>query len=102
LRVGDNKDTQLGDLLEDEGPTPDDFATQSSLKSDLRRIMADLTPQQQRVISLRFGLDDGKNMTLAKIGALLEISRERVRQIEREALTKLRKRQGDMREYLAG
>jgi len=102
LRVGDNKDTQLSDLLEDDGQTPDDYATQSSLKSDLRRIMAELTPQQQRVISLRFGLEDGKNMTLAKIGALLEISRERVRQIEREALTKLRKRQGDMREYLAG
>lgn len=102
LRVGDNQDTQLSDLLEDDGPTPDDYATRSSLKSDLKRIMADLTPQQQRVISLRFGLEDGKNMTLAKIGSLLEISRERVRQIEREALTKMRKRQGDMREYLAG
>jgi len=102
LRVGDNKDTQLSDLLEDEGPSPDDYATQSSLKSDLRRMMSELTPQQQHVISLRFGLEDGKNMTLAKIGAVLDISRERVRQIEREALTKLRKRQGDMREYLAG
>jgi len=102
LRVGDNKDTQLSDLLEDDGPTPDDFATQSSLKRDLRLLLADLTPQQQRVLSLRFGLDDGKNMTLAKIGAMLEISRERVRQIEREALTKLRKRRSDMREYLAG
>jgi len=102
LRVGDNQDTQLSDLLEDEGPTPDDFATQSSLKRDLRVILSDLTPQQQRVLSLRFGLEDGKNMTLAKIGAILEISRERVRQIEREALTKLRKRRGDMREYLAG
>ncbi len=102
LRVGDNKDTQLSDLLEDDGPSPDDYATESSLKSDLRRIMSELTPQQQRVISLRFGLEDGKNMTLAKIGAVLDISRERVRQIEREALTKLRKRQSDMREYLAG
>jgi RNA polymerase nonessential primary-like sigma factor len=102
LRVGDNQDTQLSDLLEDDGPTPDEFATQSSLKRDLNLLMADLTPQQQRVISLRFGLEDGKNMTLAKIGALLDISRERVRQIEREALTKLRKRQGDMREYIAG
>ena len=102
LRVGDNQDTQLSDLLEDDGPTPDDFATQSSLKRDLRMLLSDLTPQQQRVLSLRFGLDDGKNMTLAKIGAILEISRERVRQIEREALTKLRKRRGDMREYLAG
>ncbi|MBE9061990.1 RNA polymerase sigma factor, RpoD/SigA family [cf. Phormidesmis sp. LEGE 11477] len=102
LKVGDNQDTQLGDLLEDDGQTPDDYAVTSSLKSDLKRIMADLTPQQQRVIALRFGLEDGKNMTLAKIGAMLDISRERVRQIEREALTKLRKRQGDMREYLAG
>lgn len=102
MRVGDNKDTQLGDLLEDDGQTPEDFATQTSLKRDLRSLMADLTPQQQTVISLRFGLDDGKNMTLAKIGVILDISRERVRQIEREALTKLRKRRGDMREYLAG
>lgn len=102
LRIGDNQDTQLGDLLEDDGQTPDDYATASSLKSDLNRLMADLTPQQQRVIELRFGLEDGKNMTLAKIGAMLDISRERVRQIEREALTKLRKRQSDMREYIAG
>ena len=102
MRVGDNKDTQLSDLLEDDGQTPEDFATQTSLKRDLRSLMSDLTPQQQTVISLRFGLEDGKNMTLAKIGAILDISRERVRQIEREALTKLRKRRGDMREYLAG
>ena len=102
LRVGDNQDTQLSDLLEDDGPTPDDFATQSSLKRDLNTLLADLTPQQQRVLSLRFGLDDGKNMTLANIGAVLEISRECVRQIEREALSKLRKHRSDMREYLAG
>jgi RNA polymerase nonessential primary-like sigma factor len=102
LRVGDNQDTQLSDLLEDDGPTPDEFATQSSLKRDLSVLLADLSPQQQRVLSLRFGLEDGKNMTLAKIGDLLDISRERVRQIEREALTKLRKHRSDMREYLAG
>jgi RNA polymerase nonessential primary-like sigma factor len=53
------------------------------------------------VLCLRFGLEDGQTMTLAKIGDRLSISRERVRQIEREALTKLRKRQADMREYLA-
>jgi RNA polymerase nonessential primary-like sigma factor len=102
LRVGDNQDTQLSDLLEDDGPTPDEFATQSSLKRDLSVLLADLSPQQQRVLSLRFGLEDGKNMTLAKIGIVLDISRERVRQIEREALTKLRKHRSDMREYLAG
>ena len=102
MRIGDNKDTQLSDLLEDDGQTPEDFATQSSLKGDLRALMADLTSQQQTVVSLRFGLEDGKNMTLAKIGEVLGISRERVRQIEREALNKLRKRRADMREYLAG
>ena len=101
LRVGDNQDTELGDLLEDTGPSPEDFATQSSLRMDLEKLMADLTPQQREVLSLRFGLQDGQTMTLAKIGDRLSISRERVRQIEREALNKLRKRRGDMREYLA-
>ena len=101
LRVGDNQDTELGDLLEDTGPSPEEFATQTSLRGDLDRLMADLTPQQQEVLRLRFGLSDGQTMTLAKIGDLLSISRERVRQIEREALTKLRKRQSDIREYLA-
>ncbi len=101
LRVGDNQDTELADLLEDEGPSPEDFAVQSSLRNDLEMLMADLTPQQREVLSLRFGLKDGQSMTLAKIGDLLQISRERVRQIEREALTKLRKRKADMGEYLA-
>jgi RNA polymerase nonessential primary-like sigma factor len=100
LRVGDNQDTELVELLEDDGQTPEDFATQSSLKNDLQKLLSELTPQQQEVLSLRFGLTDGKTMTLAKIGARLSISRERVRQIEREALTKLRKRQADIREYL--
>jgi RNA polymerase nonessential primary-like sigma factor len=63
--------------------------------------MADLSPQQQQVLSLRFGLDDGQPMTLAKVGDRLNISRERVRQIEREALSKLRKRKADIHEYLA-
>ena len=101
LRIGDNQDTNLGDLLEDPGESPEAYATQSLLRKDLDRLMAELTPQQQRVLHLRFGLDDDKHMTLAKIGELLSISRERVRQIEREALTRLRKRQSDMREYLA-
>lgn len=101
LRVGDNQDTELGELLEDTGPSPEDFAAQSSLRADLERLMADLTPQQREVLALRFGLEDGKSLTLAKIGDRLNISRERVRQIEREALTKLRKRKSDMREYIA-
>ncbi|MBU6229062.1 MAG: RNA polymerase sigma factor, RpoD/SigA family [Cyanobacteria bacterium REEB459] len=101
LKVGDNQDTELVELLEDDGPSPEEFAAQTGLKQDLERLMGDLTPQQQQVLCLRFGLTDGQPMTLAKIGDRLSISRERVRQIEREALTKLRKRQVDMREYLA-
>ena len=101
LRVGDNQDTELGELLEDTGASPEEFVMQSSLSTDLERLMADLTPQQREVLALRFGLVDGQALTLAKIGDRLNISRERVRQIEREALTKLRKRKADMDEYLA-
>ncbi|MEY3296823.1 MAG: hypothetical protein RLZZ597_83 [Cyanobacteriota bacterium] len=101
LKVGDNQDTELVELLEDDGPSPEEFAAQTSLRQDLERLMGELTPQQREVLSLRFGLADGQTMTLAKIGDRLSISRERVRQIEREALTKLRKRQSDIREYLA-
>ena len=63
--------------------------------------MAHLTPQQQEVLALRFGLGDGKPLTLAKIGVRLNISRERVRQIEREALSRLRKHKANVQEYLA-
>ncbi|MBW4650916.1 MAG: RNA polymerase sigma factor, RpoD/SigA family [Kastovskya adunca ATA6-11-RM4] len=101
LRVGDNQDTELVELLEDTGPSPEDFVTQSAMQVDLEKLMADLTPQQREVLSLRFGLADGQAMTLAKIGDRLNLSRERVRQIEREALAKLRKRKTDMREYIA-
>ncbi|MDP8963844.1 MAG: RNA polymerase sigma factor, RpoD/SigA family [Cyanobacteriota bacterium] len=101
LRVGDNQDTELVELLEDTGPSPEDFVVQSAMQIDLEKLMADLTPQQREVLALRFGLADGQAMTLAKIGDRLNISRERVRQIEREALSKLRKRKADMREYIA-
>ncbi len=101
VRVGDNQDTELGELLEDTSASPEDFTLQTSLRSDLERLMADLTVQQQQVLALRFGLNDGQPLTLAKVGDRLSISRERVRQIEREALSKLRKRKADIHEYLA-
>ena len=101
LRVGDNQDTELVELLEDEGTSPEEFTTQSSLARDLGSLMANLTPQQQEVLALRFGLGDGKPLTLAKIGVRLNISRERVRQIEREALSRLRKHKANVQEYLA-
>lgn len=101
LRLGDNYDTELGEMLEDPGASPEEFVMQSSLSYDLERLMEELTPQQKEVITLRFGLIDGQALTLAKIGEILNISRERVRQIEREALTKLRKSKASMDEYLA-
>ncbi|MGF1478674.1 MAG: RNA polymerase sigma factor, RpoD/SigA family [Cyanophyceae cyanobacterium] len=101
LRVGENSDTELGELLEDTEQSPEDYVAHSSLQLDLQELMVDLTPQQREVLTLRYGLTDGKPLTLAKIGARLNISRERVRQIEREAILKLRKRKADMREYLA-
>ena len=101
LKVGDNQDTELGELLEDTGLSPEDYTAYSSLQVDLEKLMADLTPQQKEVICLRFGLDNGQPLTLAKIGVRLNISRERVRQIEREAIAKLRKRKVKIREYLA-
>ncbi|MEH2302718.1 RNA polymerase sigma factor, RpoD/SigA family [Nostoc sp.] len=101
LRLGDNYDTELGEMLEDPGASPEEFVMQSSLSYDLDRLMGDLTSQQREVITLRFGLTDGQALTLARIGEILNISRERVRQIEREALTKLRKSKANMDEYLA-
>jgi len=101
MRVGENNDTALSDLLEDTDHTPDDFVTQVSLSGDLERIINNLSQQQQRVIRLRYGFDTGQTMTLAKIGQELELSRERVRQIEREALRNLRKQGSQFQAYLA-
>jgi RNA polymerase nonessential primary-like sigma factor len=101
VRVGDNQDTELSELLEDEGASPDSYATQQLLRQDLYSLMADLSPQQQEVISLRFGLSDGKELSLAKIGQRMSLSRERVRQLEHQALAHLRRRRSYVREYIA-
>ncbi len=101
VRVGDNQDTELSELLEDDGLSPDHYATQQLLRNDLYSLMADLSPQQQEVISLRFGLDDGKELSLAKIGQRMSLSRERVRQLEHQALALLRRRRSYVREYIA-
>ncbi|MCS7030453.1 MAG: RNA polymerase sigma factor, RpoD/SigA family [Gloeomargarita sp. SKYG116] len=102
VKVGDNLDTELGDLLEDQGMSPEEYAAQNALMSDIASVINDLTPQQRQVIRLRYGLDGETPLTLSRIGELMNISRERVRQIEREALTRLKRRRSDMRHYLAG
>jgi len=101
VRVGDNQDTELSELLEDKNISPDDHITSELLRQDLQNLLAELTPQQRDVISLRYGLEDGKELSLAKIGQRLSISRERVRQLEHQAIAHLRRRKSNVRDYLA-
>lgn len=101
VRVGDNQDTELSDLLEDDGQTPVNYTTQESLRQDLDDLLAELTPQQREVLALRFGLEDGNELSLAKVGQRLNLSRERVRQLEHQALAQLRRRHANFREYIA-
>jgi RNA polymerase nonessential primary-like sigma factor len=100
VRVGDNQDTELSDLLEDHGPTPVHFTTQEALRQDLDNLLAELSPQQREVLALRFGLEDGNELSLAKVGQRLNLSRERVRQLEHQALAHLRRRHSNVRDYI--
>ena len=101
VRIGDNQDTELQDLLEDDTASPEDYTVQESLRQDIRNLLADLTPQQQEVITLRYGLEDGNELSLAKVGQRMNISRERVRQLEQQALKHLRRRKSNVHGYLA-
>lgn len=101
-KVGKDKDTELGELLETDCVTPEDMLMRESLQRDLQHLLADLTSRERDVILMRFGLADGQPYSLAKIGRALDLSRERVRQIESKALQKLRqpKRRNLIRDYL--
>jgi RNA polymerase nonessential primary-like sigma factor len=102
-KVGKEKDTELGDLLETEEVTPEETLMRESLRRDLLQLLADLTDRERDVIQMRFGLaSDGQPYSLADIGRALDLSRERVRQIEAKALQKLRqpKRRNRVRDYL--
>ncbi|NJN23953.1 MAG: RNA polymerase sigma factor SigC [Acaryochloridaceae cyanobacterium RL_2_7] len=101
-KVGKDKDTELGDLLETEAISPEESMMRESLQNDLYDIMTELTSREQDVIRMRFGLGDGTTHSLAEIGKVLKLSRERVRQIECKALQKLRqpKRRNRVRDYL--
>ncbi|MEM7554650.1 MAG: RNA polymerase sigma factor, RpoD/SigA family [Cyanobacteria bacterium P01_A01_bin.84] len=101
VRVGDNQDTELQEMLEDDGPSPEHYTTQEFLRQDLYNLLAELTPQQREVLALRFGLEDGNELSLAKVGERLSLSRERVRQLEHQALAHLRRRRANVKEYMA-
>lgn len=101
-KVGKDKDTELGDLLETDDISPEETMMRESLQQELQDLLAELTSRERDVIQMRFGLGDGQSHSLAEIGKVLELSRERVRQIESKALQKLRqpKRRSRVRDFL--
>jgi RNA polymerase nonessential primary-like sigma factor len=101
-KVGKDKDTELGDLLETDDMSPEEKMMRESLHDELQDLLAELTNRERDVIQMRFGLSDGQTHSLAEIGKVLELSRERVRQIESKALQKLRqpKRRSRVRDFL--
>ncbi len=102
IKVGKEKDTELGDLLETESASPEETLMRESLQKDLQCLLAELTTREREVIQMRFGFGGEKPYSLAEIGRCLELSRERVRQIEAKALQKLRqpRRRNLVRDYL--
>ena len=101
VKVGKEKDTELVDLLESEDISPEENLAVESLRRDIGVLLKDLTEREQQVIKLRYGFEDGVAYSLADIGRALELSRERVRQIEAKALQKLRqpRRSNQIRDY---
>ena len=91
-REGDDEDSVLGDFVEDEErDSPEDSAANQILKEQLSEIIATLTDREQKIIRLRFGIGGGRPHTLEEVGAEFDVTRERIRQIEANALSKLRK-----------
>jgi RNA polymerase primary sigma factor len=90
--VGEEDDFSLSDLIEDRGAVvPDDAATRAMLDQAVKEALEQLSPREQEVVRLRFGLDDGKIRTLEEVGKEFGVTRERVRQIESKTLAKLRR-----------
>ena len=89
--IGEEEDSHLGDFLEDqEAPAPAEAASFTLLKEQLEEVLDTLTPREENVLRLRFGLDDGKTRTLEEVGKEFNVTRERIRLIEAKALRKLR------------
>ena len=101
--IGEEEDSHLGDFIPDEdSPAPSDAASYTLLKEQLNEVLHTLTPREEQVLKLRFGLIDGKTRTLEEVGKEFDITRERIRQIEAKALRKLRhpSRSKRLRDYL--
>ncbi|MGB4872427.1 MAG: sigma-70 family RNA polymerase sigma factor [Candidatus Promineifilaceae bacterium] len=101
--VGDESDAELGDFIEDiEAPPPAEMVANKMLTEELGDILDQLTPREARILRLRYGLQDGESRTLKEVGEMFGLSRERIRQLEKEALRKLRHPNfaGHLRQYL--
>ena len=101
--IGEEEDSHLGDFIQDEQvPVPADAAAFELLKEQLNEVLDTLTEREQKVLRLRFGLDDGKARTLEEVGRQFNVTRERIRQIEAKALRKLRhpSRSRKLKDYL--
>lgn len=102
-RDGEDEDSVLGDFIEDEdGKTPQDSATEQLLKEQVQSVLSTLSDREQKIIKMRFGLENGKSHTLEEVGQEFAVTRERIRQIEAKALAKLRKHKDakKLHEYL--
>ena len=101
--IGEEEDSHLGDFIQDDdAPAPSDAATFTLLKEQLVDVLNTLTPREEKVLRLRFGLDDGRARTLEEVGKEFQVTRERIRQIEAKALRKLRhpSRSRKLKDYL--
>ena len=101
--IGEEEDSHLGDFIPDnDTPVPADAATYTLLREQLLEVLGTLTDREQKVLRLRFGLDDGRNRTLEEVGKEFNVTRERIRQIEAKALRKLRhpSRSKKLKDYL--
>lgn len=102
-RDGEDEDSVLGDFIEDEeGATPEESATSQLLKEQVQSVLSTLSEREQKIIKMRFGLENGKSHTLEEVGQEFAVTRERIRQIEAKALAKLRKHKDakKLHEYL--
>ncbi|MFZ1801825.1 MAG: RNA polymerase sigma factor RpoD [Candidatus Saccharimonas aalborgensis] len=91
-RDGEDEDSVLGDFIEDEdGTTPEESASNQLLKEQVQGVLSTLSEREQKIIKMRFGLENGKSHTLEEVGQEFAVTRERIRQIEAKALAKLRK-----------